>query len=152
MPSRTSRAQQFRTTSQQNDYVRTPRLHPTRKWFASFAIVGLLVAAVALPAGAQTDGHVTGSLRLSPGTSVTATVAKAGLPVSGRVVFKPATGREIVVGVGKSGEFNLNLRPGTYTAFGGGREWFPNCHGDQGKAFKIMAGRSFNVTVWCIAL
>lgn len=72
--------------------------------------------------------------------------------MSGRVVFKSAAGRETIVGVGKSGEFNVNLRPGTYTAFGGGPGWFPNCRGNDGKAFKIVAGRSFKVTIWCIAL
>jgi hypothetical protein len=72
--------------------------------------------------------------------------------VSGRVVFKPASGREVVVGVGRSGEFSVNLRPGTYTAFGGGPGWFPNCHGNDGEAFKVVAGHSFKVNVWCIAL
>jgi hypothetical protein len=72
--------------------------------------------------------------------------------MSGRVVFKSATGREIVVGVGKSGEFSVNLRPGTYTAFGGGRGWFPNCQFDHGKPFTIAAGHTAKVAVWCVAI
>jgi len=103
-------------------------------------------------AAAQRDGYVLGSLRLSPGTAVTVAVAKAGLPMSGRVVFKPATGRETVVGVGKSGRFNVNLRPGTYTAFGGDRGWFPDCRHNDGKPFTIAIGQTVKVAVWCVAI
>jgi hypothetical protein len=133
--------------------VGTESIHGARRWIASFAIAGLLVAGLALPAGAaKGHGHVIGSLRLSPGTAVTAAVAKAGLPISGRVVFKPEHGREIVVGVGKSGKFTLNLRAGTYTAFGGPPGWFPNCPGNAGKPFTIVAGRTIDVAVWCEAI
>jgi hypothetical protein len=117
------------------------------------AIVGLLLAGITVPAGAvDGHGHVIGSLRLSPGTLVSVAVAKAGLPMPGRVVFKSESGREIVVGVGTSGKFMLNLRAGTYTAFGGGPGWFPNCLFNEGKPFRITAGRSLQVAVWCVAL
>lgn len=122
-------------------------------WITSLVIVGLLVTGVPVSAGASPgDGHVRGSLRLSPATAVTVAVAKAGLPMSGRVVFRSATGREIVVGVGRSGRFSVNLRPGTYTAFGGDRGWFPNCHYDSGKPFTITAGHTVKVAVWCVAI
>jgi hypothetical protein len=126
-----------------------PRLS---RLIVSITAVGILVVGIITPAGAvNAEGRVNGSLRLSPGTNVTAAVAKAGLPTSGRVVFKPEHGREILVGVGKSGKFKVNLRAGTYTAFGGGSGWFPHCYFDGDKPFKIMAGQTFKVVVWCIA-
>jgi hypothetical protein len=119
---------------------------------APIAIVGLLLAGAAVPAGAtQRDGRIVGSLRESPGTLVTGAVASAGPPMSGRVVFKSESGREIVVGVGKSGQFSVDVRAGTYTAFGGGRGWYPNCRGNAGKPFTVAIGRTINVAVWCIA-
>jgi hypothetical protein len=133
--------------------VRTAKLRGTKSLIASLAIVGLLLAGIAAPAGAVSGhGRINGSLRLSPGTAVTAAVAKAGLPMSGRVVFKPEHGREIVVGVSKSGTFTLNLRAGTYTAFGGGRGWFPQCQGNGGKPFTVVAGHTYKVAVWCVAM
>jgi hypothetical protein len=117
------------------------------------ALVGLVAVGITSPIGAaQTDGHVIGSLRLSPGTDVTVAVAKAGLPMSGRVVFKNARGREIVIGVGKSGRFSINLPAGTYTAFGGGRGWFPNCHYNLGRPFAIKGGHTIKVAVWCLEI
>jgi hypothetical protein len=133
--------------------MRTPRLHWTKRWIATFAIVGLVAVGVTSPvAAASRDAHVIGSLRLSPGTLVTVAVAKAGLSMSGRVVFRSATGKEINVDVGKSGRFSVNLRPGTYTAFGGGRGWFPNCHYKFGRPFTITGGHTSNVVVWCLAI
>jgi hypothetical protein len=118
---------------------------------ASIAMVALLGAGFSTPAGAASEhGHVIGELRLSPGTVETTAVAKAGLPIAGRVVFKSATGREIIVGVGKSGEFTLNLHVGTYTAFGGSPGWFPNCRFNAGKPFAVVAGGTVKVAVWCI--
>jgi hypothetical protein len=98
------------------------------------------------------DGHVIGSLRLSPGTAVSVAVAKAGLATSGRVVFKPEHGREIVIGVGKSGRFTINLSAGTYTAFGGPPGWFPFCLANSGKPFTIVAGHVLKVAVGCVAI
>jgi hypothetical protein len=120
----------------------------TKRCIASLAIVGLLVAGVTLPVRAvTTDGHVNGSLRLSPGTAVSVAVAKAGLPISGRVVFKPEHGREMVIGVGKSGQFKVNLRAGTFTAFGGPPGWFSRCRANSSKPFKIVAGQTSKVLV-----
>lgn len=133
--------------------MRTARMHGAKRWIASLVVAGLLVVCVPQPAGAaQRDAHVIGSLRLSPATLVTVAVAKAGLPMSGRVVFEPTTGRGIVVGVGTSGRFSVNLRPGTYRAFGGGRGWFPNCRFNAGKSFTVAAGHTVKVAVWCVAI
>jgi len=51
--------------------------------------------------------------------------------MSGRVVFKPEHGREKVLRVGTSGQFNVTLREGVYTALEG-TGWFPNCRGNAG--------------------
>lgn len=136
-----------------NDQMRTDFLRTMRRWTTSLAIVGLLVTGFTPSVEAATsDGHVIGSLRMSPGTAVTVTVARAGLPMSGRVVFKPEHGREKVLRVGTSGQFNVTLREGVYTAFGGGTGWFPNCRGNAGKSFRIVAGHTLKVVVWCVAL
>ena len=120
---------------------------------ASLAIVGILVTGFGVPVGAVSkNGHLTGSLKLSPGTEVSVAVAKAGLPIAGRVVLRSWEGRATVIGVGKSGRFSLNLRPGTYTAFGGPPGWFPECRANDGTAFKVTVGHTLRIEVWCVAM
>jgi hypothetical protein len=117
---------------------------------ASIALTGLLSAGFVCPGGAATSsGIVTGSLRIFGGTAF---APRSGVPVAGRVVFKPSRGATHVLEVGKTGQFKINLEEGTYTSFGGAPAWGNECLVNGGKPFKIVAGHSLKVVVACVAL
>jgi hypothetical protein len=82
----------------------------------------------------------------------TANAPRAGTPVAGRVVFKPAHGAARVLEVGKSGNFRISLEEGTYTSFGGPPAWGNECLANRGKPFKVEAGHSLKVVVACVAI
>jgi hypothetical protein len=112
--------------------------------------VALLFSAFSSPsAAADSKGIVTGSLRTFGGV-VEAT--RAGYPTAGRVVFKPEHGTARAIKVGKTGRFTVELKPGTYTVFGGPPAWNNTCQVNFGKPFSLSAGEKVKVTVSCLAL
>jgi hypothetical protein len=100
--------------------------------------------------GAATNkGTLIGSLRIFGGVAFQ---PRDGWPTAGRVEFKPATGTARAIKVGRSGQFTVELKPGTYTVFGGPPAWRNTCQGNNGKPFNLSAGQTVHVTVSCVAI
>ena len=121
-----------------------------REALAFVVLLGVLVTDSSAIGGAA-PGHdvVSGSLRIFGGV---ADSPPHGWPTSGRVVFERVHGRTSIVGVGKSGDFMVKLKPGVYTAFGGPPGWYPQCRANDGKPFTVTASHSLKVVVACDAL
>jgi len=69
---------------------------------------------------------------------------RAALCSSLNMVERKSCGRHV-------GQFNVTLREGVYTAFGGGPD-VPQLPWQAGKSFRIVAGHTLKVVVWCVAL
>ena len=121
-----------------------------RQVIALLALTGVLVSgSSALSGAASAYGVVTGSIRVTGGVEFN---PPPGSVTSGRVVFKEEHGRALTIGVGQSGTFSVKLKPGIYTAFGGPPGWFPNCHGNNDKPFRISTGHTKKILVAGLAL
>jgi hypothetical protein len=126
------------------------RTFPLRQWSATAAITALLFASINAPSGATVNkGTVTGNLRTFGGVAFT---PRSGWPTAGRVVFMPEHGTARAIKVGKIGKFSVELKPGTYTVFGGPPSWKNTCQANGGKPFSLAAGQRIDVTVSCLAL
>jgi hypothetical protein len=113
-------------------------------------MLGALVAGSSAVSGASPRyGVVTGSMGITGGVAMN---PPGGTATSGRVVFKNQHGRELTIGVGKSGHFSVKLKPGVYTAFGGPPGWFPTCHGNNDRPFRVSADHTIRIDVACVAL
>src|ERR1700690_4024601 len=97
--------------------MRVIRTTPVARWLATVGTIALLFTGMNSPSGAAVNkGTVTGSLRTFGGVAF---APRSGWPTAGRVVFKPEHGTARAIKVGKTGQFTVELKPGTYTVFGG---------------------------------
>jgi hypothetical protein len=96
----------------------------------------------------ERSGAVSGSLRVFGGV---ADAPRAGSPVAGDVVFTSSQGVHTTIMVGKSGDFDLRLPAGTYTALGGPPGWHNHCYGNRAKPIRVLADERANVVVACDA-
>jgi hypothetical protein len=130
--------------------MRVIRTSVVGRLLATVLTVALLFSGLSSAGGAADNtGIVTGSLRTFGGV---AWVTPSGYPTAGRVVFKPEHGTARAIKVGKTGRFTVELKPGTYTVFGGPPSWKNACEVNFGKPFSLSAGQRINVTVSCNAL
>jgi hypothetical protein len=94
-------------------------------------------------------GTVTGNLRTFGGVAFS---PRSGWPTAGRVEFKPDQGTARAIKVGKTGRFTVELRPGSYTIFGGPPAWHNSCTVNSDRPIDVNAGQRLKVTVSCIAI
>jgi hypothetical protein len=118
--------------------------------FATAAAVALLISGLSTPSGAAVDkGVVSGALRIY---GATFDAPRSGWPTAGRVVFKPKHGTARAIKVGKTGQFTVELKPGTYTVFGGPPAWDNDCVVNGGKPFKLGVGQRLKVVASCVEI
>lgn len=130
--------------------METVRYSGFGRFVATVVTVALLTFGLGAPSGAAGNkGVISGTLRIYGGTL---NAPRSGSPTAGRVVFKPETGTARAIKVGKTGQFPVELRPGTYTVFGGPPTWHNECMVDGGKPFKLEANQDLKVIVSCVEI